>query len=49
MEGSCGPGAQRCCARTRVELRGEAVGGDWLELPGGELVEAFFVGGGGDF
>ena len=29
----------------RVELRGEAVGGDWLELPGGELVEAFFVGG----
>jgi hypothetical protein len=29
-----------CC-----ELGGEAVGGDGLELPGGELVEAFFVGG----
>jgi hypothetical protein len=27
----------------RVELRGEAVGGDWLELPSAELVEAFFV------
>lgn len=30
-------------------LGGEAVGGDWVELPGGELVEVFFVGGGGDF
>lgn len=30
-------------------LGGEAVGGDGLELPGGELVEIFFGGVGGDF
>src|SRR5580704_18559547 len=35
--------------RECLNLGGEAVGGDGVELPGGELVEVFFGGGGGEF
>jgi hypothetical protein len=37
-------GHETDCARDCCELGGEAVGGDRSELPGGELVEIFFVG-----